>query len=81
MIFLLQAINNFCREIGITRAEGEVHLHKLDYHIRLDLDATAPRSLAVLRPLKVVITNLPDDHFEEVEAKVQQTNTLAVDTP
>lgn len=36
----LQAINNFCREIGVTRSEGEVHLHKLDHHIRADLDAT-----------------------------------------
>ncbi|KAL4447374.1 hypothetical protein ABPG77_007407 [Micractinium sp. CCAP 211/92] len=64
-----QAINNFCREIGVTRSEGEVHLHKLDHHIRADLDATSRRALGVLRPLRVVITNLPDSHYEEVEAK------------
>ncbi|PRW56443.1 glutamine--tRNA ligase [Chlorella sorokiniana] len=63
------AVNNFCREIGVTRSEGEVHLHKLDHHIRADLDATSRRALGVLRPLRVVITNLPDSHFEEVEAK------------
>ncbi|GAB4821823.1 hypothetical protein N2152v2_008869 [Parachlorella kessleri] len=64
-----QAINSFCREVGVTRSEGEVHLHKLEHHIRADLDATSPRQLAVLRPLRVVIINLPEDHFEEVEGK------------
>ena len=64
------AINDFCRGLGITRAEGEIHLHRLEHHIRADLDATAPRSLAVLRPLRISISNLPKNHFEEVEAKV-----------
>lgn len=63
------SINNFCREIGITRNDNFIPMHKLEHHIRLDLDATSPRTLAVLRPLKVVITNLPEDHYEEVEAK------------
>lgn len=65
-----QAINNFCREIGVTRSEGEVHLHKLDHHIRSELDAGSRRALGVLRPLRVVISNLEDAHYEEVEAKV-----------
>ncbi len=56
--------------MGVTRSEGEVHLHKLDHHIRSDLDATSRRALGVLRPLRVLITNLPEAHFEEVEAKV-----------
>lgn len=64
------AINSFCREIGVTRSEGEVHQHKLDHHIRQDLDATSPRQLAVLRPLRVVITNLPEGHLEQVEGKL-----------
>jgi len=38
--------------------------------VRADLDATSPRALAVLRPLKVIVTNLPESHFEEVDAKV-----------
>jgi hypothetical protein len=54
----------------VTRSEGEVHLHKLDHHIRADLDAGSRRALGVLRPLRLVITNLPEGHFEEVEAKV-----------
>lgn len=65
-----QAINAFCRDIGITRAEGEVHPHRLEHFIRADLDATSPRALGVLRPLRVVITNLPDDYYEEADAKV-----------
>lgn len=64
------AINNFCKEIGVTRSEGEVHPHRLEHHIRADLDAGSPRVLGVLRPLRVVITNLPEGHYEEVEAKV-----------
>lgn len=64
------SINLFCRELGITRSDSEVHPHKLEYHVRTDLDATSERALAVLRPLKVVIVNLPDDHIESVEAKI-----------
>lgn len=63
------AINAFCRDIGITRSEGEVHPHRLEHFVRTDLDANSPRALGVLRPLRVVISNLPDSHFEEVEAK------------
>ena len=67
----MQAINSFCRELGITRAESAVHLHKLDYHIRLDLDASSPRCLAVLRPLRVVLINLLEDHHTMYAAKVR----------
>jgi len=66
----LQAIKNMCREIGITRNDTEIPLHKLDHHIRADLDSTSERVLAVLRPLKLVLTNLPEDHSQTVEAKV-----------
>ncbi|KAL6761426.1 tRNA synthetases class I, catalytic domain-containing protein [Haematococcus lacustris] len=64
------AINSFCREIGISRTENIIHMHKLEHLIRADLDATSPRVLAVLRPLKVVITNLEESHYEEVDAKL-----------
>ena len=47
------AINNFCREIGITRNDNIIPMHKLEHHVRADLDSTSPRTLAVLRPLKV----------------------------
>ncbi|GMH32257.1 hypothetical protein BSKO_00091 [Bryopsis sp. KO-2023] len=64
------SMNNFCKEMGITRSDNDIPVHRLEHHIRQDLDATSPRTMAVLRPLKVVISNLPDDHMEEVSAKV-----------
>ncbi len=64
------SINMFCKELGITRAGSEVHPHKLEYHVRSDLDTTSERALAVLRPLRIVISNLPDNHMESVTAKV-----------
>lgn len=57
------------REIGITRNDNIIPTHKLEHHIRADLDASSSRALAVLRPLRCVITNLPDDHVELVEGK------------
>ena len=63
-----QTINSFIRDLGITRAEGGLHFHKMEHALRTDADAHAPRCLAMLRPLRVVITHLPEDHFVEVEA-------------
>lgn len=68
---ITQAIKNLCREVGITRNDTEIPLHKLDHHIRADLDGTSERVLAVLRPLKLVLTNLPEDYSHTVEAKVK----------
>lgn len=64
------AINSFIREIGITRNANLIHMHKLEYHIRQEMDANVPRVLCVLRPLKVVLVNLAADHQEEVQAKL-----------
>jgi hypothetical protein len=57
------------REIGITRNDNIIPTHKLEHHIRADLDATSARTLAVLHPLRCVVTNLADDHVEQVQAK------------
>ncbi len=70
-LWLLQAIKSLCRELGITRNDAEVPLHRLDHHIRADLDSTSERVLAVLRPLKLILTNLPEDYSSTVEAKVR----------
>ncbi len=56
---------------GISRNAAEAHLHKLEHFIRAAADAAAPRALAVLRPLRLVLTNLPPDHHEEVAAKAR----------
>lgn len=66
----MQAINSFCRELGITRADSLVHLHKLDFHVRLGLDPISPRCLAVLHPLRLTLTNLAPDFHTTVAAKV-----------
>ncbi|MEJ2577101.1 MAG: glutamine--tRNA ligase, partial [Gammaproteobacteria bacterium] len=62
------AIRDFCQRIGVTKAEGTVQMGLLENCIREDLDATAPRRMAVLRPLKVVITNYPEDKVEMLTA-------------
>ncbi|RMF18322.1 MAG: glutamine--tRNA ligase/YqeY domain fusion protein [Gammaproteobacteria bacterium] len=65
-----RAIRSFCNAIGVTRSEGIVDMAMLEHAIREDLNENAPRAMCVMRPLKVVITNLPEDHLEEVEAPV-----------
>ncbi|KAF6264766.1 tRNA synthetases class I, catalytic domain-containing protein [Scenedesmus sp. NREL 46B-D3] len=62
-----ESVNAFCREIGITRNANVIPYHKLEHHVRLHLDAHSPRTLAVLRPLKVVLTNVPEQHSSTVQ--------------
>ncbi|MCY4146077.1 MAG: glutamine--tRNA ligase/YqeY domain fusion protein [Chloroflexi bacterium] len=63
-----EAIREFCDEIGLGKVKGIVALHKLEYHIRHDLNKRANRVMAVLNPLRVVIENYPEDMTEELEA-------------
>jgi glutaminyl-tRNA synthetase len=53
------AIREFCRRIGVTKQDGTVEMNLLEFCIRQDLESSAPRGMAVLDPLKVVITNHP----------------------
>jgi glutaminyl-tRNA synthetase len=62
------AIRNFCRTIGVTKFNGLTDIALLEYSIREDLNKTATRAMAVLRPLKVVLTNYPEGEVEELEA-------------
>ncbi|MBK8163473.1 MAG: glutamine--tRNA ligase/YqeY domain fusion protein [Gammaproteobacteria bacterium] len=62
------SIREFCARIGVTRADNIVEMGLLEDCIRDDLNANAPRRMAVLRPLKVVILNYPGDRVEELEA-------------
>ncbi|MBF0256376.1 MAG: glutamine--tRNA ligase/YqeY domain fusion protein [Gammaproteobacteria bacterium] len=62
------AIREFCQRIGVTKAENRVEMGVLENCIREDLDAKAPRRMAVLRPLKLVIENYPADRLELLEA-------------
>jgi glutaminyl-tRNA synthetase len=58
------AIRTFCERIGVGKRENLVDMALLDYCVREELNRDAPRVMAVLRPLKVVITNLPEGHRE-----------------
>ena len=62
------AIRSFCEAVGITKSEGTVEMGVLENAIRSHLDATAPRRMAVLDPLRVVITNYPEDRQESLQA-------------
>lgn len=58
------ALRNFCDRIGLSKSDGVVDVAMLEFCIRENLELTAPRAMAVLRPLKVVLTNLSEDHLE-----------------
>ncbi len=62
-----EAIRAFCTEIGITKTESLTDVALLEHHVRSDLNEIAPRRMAVLDPLKVVITSYPKGQTEEFE--------------
>lgn len=63
-----ESIRNFCERIGVAKAASTVDMALLEYCIREDLNRRAQRMMAVLRPLKVIITNYPVGQVEELEA-------------
>ena len=63
-----EAIREFCRRIGVSKSESIVEIQKLEHCLREHLNKLALRRMAVLNPLKVVITNYPEDHEEELDA-------------
>jgi len=63
-----ESIRNFCERIGVAKSESIVDLALLEYCIREDLNKRAPRVMAVLRPLKVIIDNYPQNRVEELDA-------------
>lgn len=69
-----EAIRNFCREIGVAKADSVVDARMLEHFIREDLKLKAPRTMAILRPLKVVITNYPEGQVEMLDAENNPEN-------
>lgn len=69
-----EAIRSFCREIGISKNNSLVDERNLEHFIREDLKLKALRTMAVLRPLKVVITNYPEGQTELLEAENNAEN-------
>ena len=62
------AIRKFCEMIGTTRTDGVVDVAMLEFAIREDLNENAPRAMCVLNPLKVVLTDYPQDKRENIRA-------------
>lgn len=62
------AIRDFCRRIGVTKSDNLVEMGMLESTIRDHLDASAPRAMVVLRPLRVVLENWPESRIETLEA-------------
>jgi len=61
-----EAIRNFMNDVGVAKTNSVVNLAQLEYFVREDLNKKATRMMAVLRPLKVVLTNYPEGQVEEV---------------
>jgi glutaminyl-tRNA synthetase len=64
-----EAIRNFVAAVGVSRTNGIVDLAMLEHFVREDLNKRSPRVMAVLRPLKVVIDNYPENQVEEMDAQ------------
>ena len=62
-----EAVRDFCDRIGVAKNESVVDIALLEHTLREDLNKRAPRVMAVLRPLKVIIDNYPEDQVEEFE--------------
>ena len=63
-----ESIRNFCERIGVAKRDSIVDIALLEYCVREELNKIAPRVMGVLRPLRVVIDNYPEDRVEELEA-------------
>jgi glutaminyl-tRNA synthetase len=67
--FTPTSIRRFCERIGVSRRDSVVDLSLLEHAVREDLNATSPRVLGVLRPLKLVLTNFPENETVELDAQ------------
>jgi glutaminyl-tRNA synthetase len=63
-----EAIKAFCQKIGVSKVDGVVDIALLEHCLRDDLNQRAARVMAVLRPIKIIIDNYPEDKIEELEA-------------
>jgi len=69
-----EAIRTFVREIGVAKSNSTVDGQMLEHFVREDLKLKAPRTMAVIRPLKVVITNYPEGQVEWLDAEINPEN-------
>ena len=64
------AIRDFCERIGVAKANSVIDFSLLEFCVREDLNENAPRAMAVLKPVKLVIDNYPDGQVEEIEVEI-----------
>ncbi|ADI00736.1 glutamine--tRNA ligase/YqeY domain fusion protein [Salisediminibacterium selenitireducens] len=72
--FTAESVKQFCREIGVAKADNLVDVRMLEHFVREDLKMDAPRTMSVLKPLKVIITNYPEGEVEWLEADINPEN-------
>ncbi len=70
--YTAKAIRKFCETIGVAKRENVIDVSLLEFCIREDLNKTAPRVMAVLNPVKLIITNYPEDKNEILNAENSQ---------
>ncbi len=68
------SIRHFCERIGVTKKDSSIEMSTLENAIREDLDEHAPRTMVVLDPIRVVITNYPEGEEKEISAKKHPKN-------
>ncbi len=69
-----EAIRTFLRELGVAKNNGTVDTQMLEHFVREDLKLKAPRTMGVINPLKVVITNYPEGQVETLDAEINPEN-------
>jgi glutaminyl-tRNA synthetase len=79
--FTPEALRNFCERVGVSKREGMVDVTLLEHALREHLNATSPRVFAVLRPLKVVIENLPEGTEETFDGALNPEDPSAGSRP
>jgi glutaminyl-tRNA synthetase len=65
--YTAESIRDFCTRVGVAKKENVIDVGLLEHCVREDLNRRAPRAMAVLRPLKLVLTNYPEDQVDEFE--------------
>ncbi|HUQ89072.1 MAG TPA: glutamine--tRNA ligase/YqeY domain fusion protein, partial [Vicinamibacterales bacterium] len=70
-----ESIRDFCARVGVAKKENVIDAGLLEHCVREDLNRRAPRAMAVLRPLKLVLTNYPDGQSEQMEIANHPDNT------
>jgi glutaminyl-tRNA synthetase len=75
--FTPESIRNFCERIGVSKSNSIVEFALLEHCLREDLNKRAERRMAVLRPLKIVLTNYPEEKVEDVNADVNPEDPMA----